>query len=52
MEAENIKCKVLKTKKNVRKAVNKYTDNLEQSNPDQYIKWTDYHRENSKLHYN
>ena len=51
MEDENTKCKVLKTK-NVRKAVNKYTDNLEQSNPDQYIKWRDYHRENSKLHYN
>ena len=52
MEAENTKCKVLKPKKNVRNVVNKYTDNLEQSNPDQYIKWRDYHRENSKLHYN
>ena len=51
MEAEYIKCKVWKTKKNVRKAVNKYTDNLEQSNPDQYIKWRDYHREYSKLYY-
>ena len=28
-----------------------YTDNLEQSNPEQYIKWRDYHREYSKLHY-
>ena len=35
----------------MRKAVNKYTDNLEQSNPDQYIKWRDYHREYSKLYY-
>ena len=40
-----------KPKKNVRKAVNKYTDNIEQSNPDQYIKWRDYHREYSKLYY-
>ena len=35
----------------MRKAVNKYTSNLEQSNPDQHTKRRDYHGEYSKLYY-
>ena len=45
------KVKSYENKNKCEKAANKYTDNLEQSNPEQCTKWRDYHREYSKLHY-
>ena len=43
------KIKILKTKKCVLKAVQKYENNLKEKNPDQYQKRLQYHREYYKM---